>query len=113
MLILMLFVMALVNPLFALLVLLQAVAGVTVAQGIALTIAGIVAPFIAQVIKNWTGAGGAWAMLLACAVSAAIAIAASFIAGDVHSVSDVVKNAMAVFGVATVVFHLLIGPKSS
>lgn len=92
--------------------LLQA-AGVSAAQGIALTFAGIIAPIIAQVIKNWTNAGGVWAMLLAALVAGVIAIVASFIVGDWHTFGDLVKNAVAVFGVATIVFHIFIAPRQS
>ena len=96
-----------------LLFLLVEAAGVSAAQGIALTIAGIIAPIIAQGIKNLTGAGGVWAMVLAAVVSGVVAIAASFIVGDWHTVGDLIKNAMTVLGVATVVFHVFIGPKST
>ena len=97
--------------LVVLMILMLQTAGVSVAQGIALTIAGGVAPFVAQVLKKWSRLNGPYAMLLAAAVSAAIALVASFIAGDWHTIGDLVKNAAAVFGLATVVYHLI--PQSS
>jgi hypothetical protein len=74
------------------------------AQGIALTIAGVIVPLVTHAVKG--RASGTWALLIAVGVSGVIALAATAIAGDIHSVGDVVKNASAVFGVATVVYKL-------
>lgn len=101
--------MILLIVLFAFLFLLEA-ASVSAAQGIALTIAGVVAPIVAQLIKRWGGVAGRWALALALAVSAAVALVALYMAGEVHSFGDVVKNIAAVFGIATVVFRLFIEP---
>lgn len=83
------------------------------AEGIAIGIAGTVAPILAQVVKKLTGASGAVAMLLTVVVSAAIALLSLYLAGEIHTFGDVVTNAMAVFGIATVVFKLVSSAKSA
>lgn len=81
---------------------------VSVSQGIALAIAGVIAPILAELLKRWTGASGFTAVILAAAVSAVIAIAATFLAGEAHSLSDVVRNVGAVFALATLVYRAVI-----
>jgi hypothetical protein len=78
---------------------------VSVSQGIALGIATVVGPILSQVLKNWIGTTGFKAVLLAAFVSGALAVAATFIAGEAHSIGDIVKNASAVFGLATILYR--------
>jgi len=79
---------------------------VTGAEGIALGIAGVVAPLLAQLIKKWSGTSGNVALGISIAVSAVIAVVAAFVSGDVHDIGELVKSAGTVFGIATVVFKL-------
>ena len=83
---------------------------VSAAEGIAIGMAGVVAPFVAQGLKRWGNIAGNRALVLAIAVSAAIALAALYVSGEITSVADVVRNIAAVFGIATVVFRLIIEP---
>lgn len=81
--------------------------GVSVAEGIATGIAGVVAPILAQVLKRMVGVSGLWALLLSVAVSAAIAVASMYMAGAVNTFGELVQQAAAVFGIATVVYKLV------
>src|SRR5882724_3437715 len=78
---------------------------VSASQGIALGIATVVGPILSQLLKNWIGTSGFKAVLLAAVVSGTLAVAATFIAGEAHSVGDIVKNASAVFGLATILYR--------
>jgi len=91
---------------FLTIVILVFFAVVTGAESIAIGIAGFVAPILAQFAKRLTGASGNVAMLLTVGVSAAIALVSLYVAGEIHSVGDVVKQAMAIFGIATVLYKL-------
>jgi hypothetical protein len=74
-------------------------------QAIALSISSVVAPLLSQVLKRLTGASGFAAVAVAAVVAAVIAIVATYIAGEAHTFGDFVKNASAVFGVATLVYR--------
>jgi hypothetical protein len=74
-------------------------------QAIALGISAVVAPILSQVLKRMTGVSGFAAVAVAAVVAAVIAIVATYIAGEAHTVGEFIKNASAVFGVATLVYR--------
>jgi hypothetical protein len=86
---------------------------VSKAEGIATGIAGFVAPMLAEVVKRVTGASGFTAIVVTVVVSAAIAVVSLYMAGEIHSVGDVIKQAMAIFGVATVVYRGFMAAKDA
>lgn len=79
-------------------------------EGVGTAVAGFIAPFMAQWIKKKFGASGGWALAITVAVSAVVAVGAMFYAGELHTFGDVVQNVASVFGVATIVYKLLIAP---
>lgn len=76
------------------------------AEMIATTIAGIVAPILAQLAKRLFGTTGVGSLILAIVVSAITAVGALWYAGEIHTFGDVLKQISAVFGIATVVYKL-------
>jgi hypothetical protein len=91
----------LITIFFLLTVLLLAVSN---AEGLATGIAGLVAPILAQIVKRLTGADGTAALVVTVVVSAAIAVGSLYLAGEIHGFGDVLKQAMAVFGIATLLY---------
>ena len=87
--------------------LLQATGEVSVAEGIATGIAGFVAPLLVQVLKKLTDTSGFKALLISVAVSAAVALVAMYVAGEIASVGDAVKQITSVFGIATIVYNAI------
>jgi hypothetical protein len=91
--------------LFLIALILQVLAELGASQAIALLVASAAGPFVAEAIKRWAGTSGFKAVLIAAAVSGLLAIGATFISGDAHSFGDVVRNASAVFGLATLLYR--------
>lgn len=86
---------------------LSAFLAVSTGEGIAIAIAGVLAPILAQFMKGLTGASGLWALLVAIVASGVVAIVAMFIAGEARTIGDFIQNISAVFGIATVVYKLI------
>jgi hypothetical protein len=76
------------------------------AEGSATLIAGVIAPMLAQLVKKLFGASGHGALAVTVVVAALVAIGAMYVAGEIHSVGDVVKQITAVFGIATIVYKM-------
>lgn len=75
------------------------------AQGIALVVAGLLAPLLTQWFKgNWEGR---FALAVAVGVSAMVAVGASYAAGEVRTWSELIKNATVVFGIAQLVYQAI------
>ena len=72
------------------------------AQATALGIAAVVFPILTHLIKG--KATGMAALLIAVAVSAAIAVAATYMAGDLHNLGDLAKNAGSIFALGTILY---------
>jgi hypothetical protein len=82
------------------------------AQGVALFLAGLIAPVLTQVFKG--SLSGRLALAVSIVVSAVIAVAASYIAGDIHNVAELIKNGVVVFGLAQLVYQTItLKPKTS
>jgi hypothetical protein len=77
------------------------------AEGAATLIAGLVAPIVAQAAKRLFGASGLGALAVTVVASALVAIAAMYWAGEIHSVGDALKQAMSIFGMATLVYKIV------
>ena len=77
------------------------------AQAFAVFVAGLVAPFVIQVIKNYFGQNDKGALWLAFGVSVVIAVVALLVTGELPSVADPTQLGAAigvVFSIATVVY---------
>lgn len=94
--------------LFAVVFLVILQATVSVSQGVALTVAGIVAPILSQLLKRFTGMSGNVALGVTILVCAAITIGAMYFTGDIHTVGDVAKQIGTVFAIATVVYKVFL-----
>ena len=83
----------------------------TRAELIATSIAGVIAPFIVQLFKRWTGALDALAFLLAAIVSIIIAIIALIISGTIRSFAEVYQAGAIVLALATTVYKLFLADR--
>lgn len=70
-------------------------------EALALSLAGIIAPFIVNFIKNATGWEKSLAVVLTIVVSFALAVAAVFATGGAINWKDLTT----VFAIATAVYH--------
>jgi hypothetical protein len=77
------------------------------AQQAAAYIAGMIAPILTQMLKQYMGLRGRWAFALSLAVCLAIAILSLVVSGEIHSPNDVLKSGLQVLGVMTFVYKLL------
>lgn len=84
------------------------VLALTTAEGAATMIAGLAAPIVAQLVKRAFGASGLGALAVTVVASALVALGALYMAGEIHSVGDVLKQITAVFGIATIVYKIFI-----
>jgi len=78
----------------------------SMAEGSALLIAGVVAPILAQFVKRMFGASSLAALAVTLVVATLVALAGMYVAGQIHSAGDVLKQIMAVFGIATLIYKL-------
>jgi hypothetical protein len=83
------------------------------AEQIALLLAGIVAPFLINVIKNWLGWSGKPALWLSLACSVVIAVVAMLIAGQFQpsdwsnpllAADAILKACAIIFALATLIY---------
>lgn len=86
---------------------------VSPAEGIAIGIAGVAAPLLAQLVKRLFGASGFTAVIVSFIASAAIAVVAMYMAGEIHSFGDVVKQVGAVFALSQLIYRGYIAAKES
>lgn len=87
-----------------------AVVASSVAEGLALTIAGVIAPIVTQLLKHLTDASGRLALIITVVVSAVVALLALYLSGEIHGIGDVLKQIGAVFALATVVYKFFMAP---
>jgi len=87
------------------------------AEQIALLLAGIVAPFVINVIKNWLGWSGKPALWLSFGCAVVVAVVAMLVAGQFQpiewgnplvAIEAVIKAAGVVFALATLVYKQFI-----
>jgi predicted membrane-bound mannosyltransferase len=80
-------------------------------QQLALTLAGIVAPFIVQLIRKYFGVHALkdWvAQAIVLVVSVVLAVIAGLITGELETATDVISAAGQVFAVATLVYKSIL-----
>lgn len=71
---------------------------------VALTVAGIVSPFLLQVLKKWLQWDGFKALALTAFTSVAIALVAMWSTGEINSGREVFLSISSVFGLTQLVF---------
>lgn len=87
------------------------IAVITNPETLAITIAGVVAPILIEVLKRFTDIKGRTAFVVTIIASFAIAVITLAVTGQINSLSDIYKSGLMVIALATTIYKFLLADK--